>query len=81
MKFLPLVVLAALVADATAARILALLTMPSRSHGILMERLIHELGSKGHQVTYISASPPANTKIPNMELIKLDGVMEFFHSK
>jgi len=82
MKLVLLTLVVALAGSCYGARILGLLTMPSRSHGILMERLMRELAAKGHHITYVTAAPPAGKEpIPNMRLIPLSGVQELLMRK
>lgn len=57
------------------ARILSITSMPSRSHAILMERLLRELADKGHQITHIAVMPPSKP-VPNMEVIYVPGVRD-----
>jgi len=51
----PLLVLMALLAVSAAYKILVVVPVPSKSHVILFENLVMELGARGHQVTYVSA--------------------------
>lgn len=80
MQLLTLLWLLGLAGSCLGARILALVPMPSRSHGILSERLLRELGSRGHHTTYIAATPPSSP-IPNMEVIHIPGIRDAMLSK
>jgi len=75
-----LLVLLAVVSTTYGARILGLLPMPSQSHSILLERLMRELGNRGHHITYVAATPPSS-KIPNMTLIHVPGIRDAMFSK
>lgn len=64
---------------ATASKILVVVPIPSRSHVILFESLVAELGKRGHQVTYISAhnlpkpAPNVTEIVVNTQITGPDG--------
>lgn len=69
-----LAVLALAACAADAARILAVMPMPARSHHIAFSAALKALADRGHDVTYFSGLPkgnkinPANTKVFHLEL-------------
>ncbi|XP_050682422.1 UDP-glucosyltransferase 2-like isoform X2 [Leptidea sinapis] len=57
-KFLLLVI--SLLCSVDAYKILVVISLPGRSHGILGEGLVRHLTNAGHEVTYITPFPPKN---------------------
>lgn len=57
------------------AKILAVLHVPTRSHHIIGESLMHGLAAKGHEVTIVSPFP-AKQKIQNVRDIFLKEVKD-----
>lgn len=72
-----LALLGLLAAEADAARILAVLPMPARSHHIAVSGVTKALAERGHEVTLVTGLPKGNKINPaNNKLIHLDNPFE-----
>lgn len=62
------------------AKILGIVVMPSKSHEILVERLLKELGKRGHEITLISPFPE-NKSVANISRVTVDEISQLYKGK
>lgn len=80
MKLILLTLTATVLQCVLGANILAVLPMPSKSHGILIERLLRTLDERGHKITYVTSNAPTK-KLGQVQVIHVPNLHDIMMSR
>lgn len=70
--------ISSLAAFCECAAILGLVPMPSKSHYIVVGRLLKELAKRGHRVTVVSAFPEEDESVANYTHVSVPDILKSF---